>query len=455
MGDFELQLTRLESAQLVRQLAELEREYVFRHALIQDAAYASLLLKERRELHSRIAAIYEEQHAKHIDEYTALLAHHYAAAGETEKAIAYLHRTGKRAKHVGALTEALESFQHALAMAPQADLSTRADLSVQIGTVQELRGEYQAASEWLRAGLGLARESGDNKTAARALSGLATVAVNQGEYETAKQSAHHALGLAREVGDSGCAALSLRTLGVVAGYAGDYVGAVEYCQASLALYKGLGDRRGVNLCLNSLGIFAFDQDKFDTATRYFDQALALSYEIGDRRAIAIRLINLGDVAVKRHEYDAAKAYLVDALVSAREVGSKEDIATIILNLGDIAAMQGDAGSAYAYYRDALAQSVSIGAMPLVLNALVGIAGLMAKGGDANQSAEILGFALNHAASSAELRKYGEPTLSDVTSALPAHELEAAVNRGKAMDLDAMLGLLGRTPPASDAHPERK
>jgi tetratricopeptide (TPR) repeat protein len=203
----------------------------------------------------------------------------------------------------------------------------------------------------------------------------------------------------------------------------------------------LDDWRGINSCLNSLGIIAFNRTDYDAAKRYFDEALALSRKMGDRRATGIRLMSLGNVAGARCEFTAANAYFGEALTIAREIGSKEDIATNIFNLGDIAAQQGEAHIANSYFRDALALALEIGALPLALTALVGIATLKAKASEAELSAEILGVALNHAASNAEIKAYAEPTLGLLRAALSDEALEAALARWKTLSLDLVLDMI--------------
>jgi tetratricopeptide (TPR) repeat protein len=434
----EHELAQLEKAQLVRQLADEEQAYYFNHALVQETAYQSLLIRVRRELNRRVAEIYERLYAEQLDTHASLLARYYEEAGDIEKAVAYLRRVGERAKGVGALVEALESFKHALALTPQVNLTARADLSIQIGALEVQRGQYQAAAEWLGAGLALAHAGDDHQVSAQALCELSAVAVNQGDYEQARQSAQDALARARDGDDLAIAARALRMLGVVASYHGDNEAAARYCEESLALYRGLGDRRGINSCLNSLGVIALNREDHDAAKRYFDEALEMSRETGDRLAIGTRLMNLGNVAGARHDFAEANAYFGQALAIAREIGSKEDIATNIFNLGDIAALQGEDRIANRYFRDALALALEIGALPLALTALVGIAALKAKTGEAELSAEILGFALNHAASNAELRAYAEPALESLRTTLLDGTLEAALVRWKNLSLDEVV-----------------
>ncbi|MGE5264581.1 MAG: hypothetical protein ACM3S0_14470 [Acidobacteriota bacterium] len=113
MDQLAVQLTQLENAQLLYPLPE-EGLYLFKHALTQDAAYDSLLLKKRREIHRQVAEAYEELYPDQLDEYAAMLAAHYAKAGEEAKTAAFATRAGDRAATLSAYTEARVHFASAL-----------------------------------------------------------------------------------------------------------------------------------------------------------------------------------------------------------------------------------------------------------------------------------------------------------------------------------------------------
>src|SRR5690242_20140297 len=107
-------LTQIESAGLVR-LAQStpDLEYVFTHALIQEAAYASLLKQDRRQLHARVGEELERTYRTHPEEHAALLAHHFWQAGVWAKAAAYSLIAGEAALKAYANREAMGHFDRA------------------------------------------------------------------------------------------------------------------------------------------------------------------------------------------------------------------------------------------------------------------------------------------------------------------------------------------------------
>jgi tetratricopeptide (TPR) repeat protein len=108
-------LAQLETAQLVRHLAEEEPAYIFKHALTQDAAYQSLLQKQRREIHRYVAQSYEAQYGDQcLDDYAGILAKHYAEAGDDAKTMAYSIKAAEAAARLFDFPEASLHYASAL-----------------------------------------------------------------------------------------------------------------------------------------------------------------------------------------------------------------------------------------------------------------------------------------------------------------------------------------------------
>jgi len=102
-------------AELIREWARLpERQYVFKHALTRDAAYASLLGETRRTLHARVARHLEEVAADKLDEHAPLLAHHWTQAEDWERALHHTLRAAERARGLYARPEAIAQHWAAL-----------------------------------------------------------------------------------------------------------------------------------------------------------------------------------------------------------------------------------------------------------------------------------------------------------------------------------------------------
>jgi len=110
-------LAQLVAAEVVSQRGFLpQATYTFKHALMQDAAYESLLRSTRQQYHQRIAQVLAERFPETAETQPEVLAQHYAAAGVHAQALPYWQRAGQRALERSAYREAVESFEQALSI---------------------------------------------------------------------------------------------------------------------------------------------------------------------------------------------------------------------------------------------------------------------------------------------------------------------------------------------------
>ena len=108
-------LAQLVEAELVAQRGvPPQAMYTFKHALIQDAAYQSLLRSTRQQYHHRIAQVLEERFPETSEEQPELLAHHYTQAGLHEPAVEYWYKAGQRAVERSAHREAISHLHKGL-----------------------------------------------------------------------------------------------------------------------------------------------------------------------------------------------------------------------------------------------------------------------------------------------------------------------------------------------------
>jgi ABC-type oligopeptide transport system substrate-binding subunit/class 3 adenylate cyclase len=108
-------LSQLQRVDLVREKARIpELEYIFKHALTQEAAYNSLLHERRKGFHLKVGEALEELFPDRVDEFSGLMAYHFEAAEAHEKALDYLQRAGDQARLAYAHQEAIDFYERAL-----------------------------------------------------------------------------------------------------------------------------------------------------------------------------------------------------------------------------------------------------------------------------------------------------------------------------------------------------
>jgi class 3 adenylate cyclase len=116
----EADLTVLLRAEIVRELRRYpEREYTFKHGLMQEAALSTLTRQRRAGVHGRVAAAYEQLYGGALEDYLERLAHHHAQSDDLARALAYLEAAAAKAASLDAGTRAFELWQRAQRVAEQ------------------------------------------------------------------------------------------------------------------------------------------------------------------------------------------------------------------------------------------------------------------------------------------------------------------------------------------------
>lgn len=204
-SELEPHIHRLEQAKLIQPIQDNREAYIFHHALVQEAAYESILLKQRHSLHLKIGTILEDLFASRVEEFATVLAYHFRSAQDA-RSLKYDTLAGDSAARLYANAEASTHYAHALAAAKQFNAEARQvlDLYSKYGGSLEQCGHYDQALSNYKEMQSFAYEHGDQKMEISALMAQATV------YSTytathnpalAEKMNLQALELARQLGD--------------------------------------------------------------------------------------------------------------------------------------------------------------------------------------------------------------------------------------------------------------
>ena len=201
-------LSRLVEAELVYQRGvPPEASYTFKHALIQEAAYQSLLKSTRQEFHRRAAQPLEERFGEVATSQPELVARHYTEAGLAEQAIPYWRRAGDHAVRRSANAEAIAHFERALALLPtlpDTPERTRLELPLvaALGSVLFIRGSAAPETEHVyRRARELCAALGDAPEVFEVLWGQWGAFQLQGEVRRSLEIGQQLLALAQHSGD--------------------------------------------------------------------------------------------------------------------------------------------------------------------------------------------------------------------------------------------------------------
>jgi len=382
-------LERLQQQEIAREDQRApELVYKFRHGMMQEVCYGSLLARTRRQYHRAIAEYLEAHHGE-SEEYLALVAHHAFFGQDWPRALHYQLLAGQQARKLFANHEAIDHFNKALHSAenlPESETlderqtiyatlgelltttsqydraqerldqarelaASRGDVDAQAracrwrARLHELRGEYAPAFEWIDHGLAvLAGRETAEAAELRLIAGL--IHSRQGKNELALGEGQAALQIAESLGEVTVLARANNLLGNLNRLHGNTSAALSYLQRAFDLYRQAGDINGQALTHNLTAIVYMHLSQWPQAEHYFRQVRDLFHKMGDVYNRAIADNNLGEILLKRGQLDGALGFYGEALRAFEKIGkSAYALGALHNNLGAVYVRQGQAAPA--------------------------------------------------------------------------------------------------------------
>lgn len=314
-------LTTLETAGLVRRAPLTpELEYLFRHALVQEAAYGSLLKADRKQLHLATAETLERLYLERTEEWYGVLAHHYLQAEAYDRALPYLSKSARQAQSRYANVDAIRLYTLALGLLPSHH-PDRFELLLARATVYDVMAERAAQQADITALLALAEHLNDDAQRCDAQFALADSWLAR-DTSQALPPIQRALELARALHDPMREGRALQRLGVQQWEGGDLNAARPTLEAAAQKLHTANLPAEAAACWHNLCVIWSRLGQFEAAVRAAEKALALSQQAGDKRQIATSLRRLA-VAYSEHG-EMARALPIDeaALALHRALGDR-------------------------------------------------------------------------------------------------------------------------------------
>ena len=376
------QLARLVEAEILFVKGRDSRaSYLFKHALIQDAAYQSMIKTKRQQVHERIAGVLERDFAEIARSQPELLAHHYSNAGQPLRGASYWQDAGRRSQGRSSHAEAVGHFNRGLEQmlllreSPERDtveLEFQAELSV---SLVASRGYASPDLESVHArARDLAERLGDSSTLFRIIWGMWALRLLRDEMDTAIEFARQLLDLAESRQDPGQTLEAWFSIAITSFYRGkfrDVLEACDHCEAldtpelsrhnarhisqdtgatyrcyrSLAhWYMGQPDdawreindavdySRGVDhpfslaYVLHHAGWVSYLSRRGDDGIRFGDECLAISAEQGFPFWKALGMMSRGTGHMVEGRLDEALGLVEEALATYLMTGSRKSLA---------------------------------------------------------------------------------------------------------------------------------
>ncbi len=352
----DLQLDTLESKGLIRLAAyQPELEYLFRHALVQDAAYESLLKQERRALHAMVGEALEQLYPDRSTELAAILAMHFEVAGQAEKAIHYLRQAADYAYDRNAIVEAYDLYERAEKLLPAApadgpDPHGREKLEIGLRKARagfSFRGRAELVETFDRLAA-QARALGDLRLEAEAQLDLALYRQFGGEQHDSSPELRQALDrvaqIARQLDDPFLDAMPRSLTGLSQVFMGNLREGTATLAETAPLLEQKRDSIGSSFSLMALAIGLARLGQFDEA----EKAAAKSAEVAERGDVIAKIdanIGLSQVHSIRGDLEKAIPILRECSSLAESTGAVACLVSSSFLLGDAQLRNSDFGGA--------------------------------------------------------------------------------------------------------------
>jgi predicted ATPase/class 3 adenylate cyclase len=342
-------------------------EYIFKHVLVSDAIYSTLLKRERSEIHGQVGEAIETIYPTRLDEQVDLLARHYSWSPRKDKALHYLGLAGQKAARSHINDQARQYYEDALALLPDVSHTPYQSLQLHdgLGDVLVLTGEYERAREHFQKGIEellcedpttcakerstIARKIGETyerqgdydqamlrlaearaildgsnqeRPADKALisNDIGWIHFRRSNLDQAEKFLLDALSLALTASRYDITASAYNRLGGIYYEKHQLEQASNYVRKSLVLREEMGDIVGVARSYNNLGLLKWRKGDWDQAIEDFSRSLELHQILGDVEGLVELHSNMGLLLTDRGKLDEARTHLMESLQGAQKIG---------------------------------------------------------------------------------------------------------------------------------------
>lgn len=309
------------------------QEYLFKHALLRDEAYESVLLKHRHTYHKRVAIWIEENAGDRLEEHLALIANHYLEAGQKDLAADWYIKAGEKALSHCSMHEAKDLFTKALCSISDEDLNRLWQATLghdeAVGTLGDLDARHADDSTLLN----LAKQLEDENRLAEAYYRIGTQAMNEGDNQEALRAFNHALEMANRSGDLLLQSLILPIKITILIFGGELQAAGSLVEQALSLARQTENPDVLARALTNLAPYYQAIGDFSQSVQLMQEAIDINQQQRNRLGEAYGSLNLGFFYLSLGHFEIGHKLLVRALNISRRLEARICVAYGLLNLG--------------------------------------------------------------------------------------------------------------------------
>jgi len=323
--DVETGLRELRRSDLVREgLRWPDREYRFRHHLIQETTYESILRRRRLDLHRRAAEAIERAFADRLEERLGVLAYHWRRAGELERAFDYHARAAAAAWRIVAAKEALDEYAAALGAAEELGIAGERVRAIRFdrARIRFFTGDREGGIRDVELVLDDARRAGDHRTEIEALTYLSLL--RHGGYGNAVALAEQAVALAREIDDRAGLVNALSRLTILDANRLRLDRALEQGREALAIASRQEDDKIKGLALDGLKLAELKLGELSELERHCDELVEIHRRSGDLFFLSWALLESAEAPLAKGDRERAMVSAAEALAVNRKLGDRSN-----------------------------------------------------------------------------------------------------------------------------------
>ena len=349
------------------------REYAFKHQILHQVTYETVLKRTRRALHGKLARWLAARTDLRANDFLGAAARHFELAGDDANAAEYHARAAEHARTRMAHGAVLDHVEQALSITDRTPAAGPWQLRWRLLEVREATLEIQGDRVGQRADIdamaALAEAQDDDRRRAHAAWRRSAWAHRVADYPASAASARQAVEWARRAGDAELRLLGQRLWAMSLAFQGQPAEARVIAREALAEARALALRRVEGSCLNALAVIAGMQDD-EIGALVFDQQSLEAYRAGgDRRNEAIARGNIGAGWLALGALTEARRELEEGLRLLRANGEQALEVSPLCGLATLALWQGDDAQALVHARAAVETAVAVQARDQEIAAL--------------------------------------------------------------------------------------
>lgn len=391
------------------------REYRFKHALMQEVSYESVIKKTRPVYHGKVAGwlVTQTQSIGRQGEFSAVIAEHYQQAHEDDQASEWYLVAGDRAKSMAAPLEARKFYESASDLNPTdnlergwhillghdevvgtlgdteirqaedlelvemarqfADYKRIALALIRKGHYEAVTGDFQSAINDLNEALANALKAGDLKLETLVYGLLVVSQTRSGKLDDASGSAEKALELSRELKDDETRARTLTNVAILYGESGDIAAAAKLLEEQVQINSRMGNKAGEAIGYGNLGYYYVQLGLFDQGREALERSIRLAENIGLQLEVSYQKLNLALANCWSGEPECGRVILESTIPALKKIGDLFGAGAGYNYLGMCLECVGDTNGSIEAFLEAKRMLSEIGATSYVVDPMAGLA----------------------------------------------------------------------------------